>query len=59
MKYLLNPNIPRTLGKLLESRGHVCRHVSVIGLARAPDAAIVEEASQAGEVIRAAPRVAP
>lgn len=51
MKFLLNMNVPRTLGQLLQARGHVCRHVADIGMGRASDAAIVEEARRSDEVI--------
>ena len=51
MKFLLNMNMPRTLGQLLEAHGHACRHAADIGLGRAPDTAIVEEARQTGEII--------
>lgn len=51
MNFLLNMNIPRTLGPLLEREGHRCRHVGDIGLGRAPDTEIVKAARRAGEVI--------
>jgi len=51
MKFLLNMNVPRTLGQLLQARGHACRHVGDIGMGRASDAAIVEEARRNNENI--------
>lgn len=51
MKFLLNVNVPRDLGKRLSSQGHVCRHAADIGLGTAPDTAMVEEARRAGEII--------
>ncbi|MEW5720358.1 MAG: DUF5615 family PIN-like protein, partial [Chloroflexota bacterium] len=40
MKFLLNMNLPRELGKLLSTRGHAFRHIGDIGMARASDTAI-------------------
>lgn len=51
MNFLLNMNIPRALGPLLEREGHRCRHVGDIGLGRAPDTEVVEAARRAEEVI--------
>jgi len=51
MRFLLNMNLPRELGRRLSSAGHACRHVGDIGMARASDAAIVEEARASGEII--------
>lgn len=51
MKFLLNMNVPRALGRRLTAVGHECRHVGDIGMDRASDAAIVEEAKANHEVI--------
>lgn len=51
MKFLLNMNMPRQLGKRLIEIGHECRHVGNIGMAQAKDIEIVEEASSRHEVI--------
>ena len=51
MKFLLNMNMSRELGKLLVSQGHEYRHVGDIGLARAEDIEIVAEAKQKQEII--------
>jgi len=51
MKFLLDMNVPRTLGVRLASRGHECRHVADIGMDRASDLAIVEEARAKREII--------
>ncbi|MCL4534640.1 MAG: DUF5615 family PIN-like protein [Bacteroidetes bacterium] len=51
MKFLLDMNIPRALGVRLASRGHECRHVADIGMDRASDLAIVEEARAKREII--------
>jgi len=51
MRFLLNMNVPRELGRRLAASGHSWRHVADIGMAEAPDVAIVEEARANGEVI--------
>jgi predicted nuclease of predicted toxin-antitoxin system len=51
MKFLLNMNMSRELGKLLISQGHEYRHVGDIGLARAEDIDIVAEAKEKQEII--------
>ncbi|MBC7265190.1 MAG: DUF5615 family PIN-like protein [Chloroflexi bacterium] len=51
MKFLLNMNVPRELGRRLAARGHECRHVGDIGMAQASDVAIIEEAKANKEVI--------
>jgi len=51
MRFLLNMNGPRGLGRRLTESGHVYRHVGDIGMARARDSAIVEKARESGEVI--------
>ncbi len=51
MKFLLNVNTPRALGRSLVADGHACRHAADVGLGRAPDEAIVREARANGEVI--------
>jgi len=37
MKFLLNMNVPRKLGRRLTSEGHECRHVGDIGMAQVSD----------------------
>lgn len=37
MKFLLNMNVPRELGKRLTVEGHECRHLGDIGMACASD----------------------
>ncbi len=51
MKFLLNMNMSRELGKLLISQGDEYRHVGDIGLARAEDIDIVAEAKEQQEII--------
>ncbi len=51
MKFLLNMNIPRELGRRLTAKGHECRHVGDIGMFQAGDVAIMEEARRNKEVI--------
>ena len=51
MKFLLNVNTPRALGRSLLADGHACRHAADVGLGRAPDETIVHEARAHGEVI--------
>lgn len=51
MKFLLNMNLPRELGRRLSSKGHSYRHAGDIGLASAPDEQIVAEARRTREVI--------
>lgn len=51
MRWLLDMNVPRRLKALLESVGHHCRHVGDIGLERADDWTILQEAARADEVI--------
>ena len=51
MKFLLNMNIPRELGKRLKSKGHKTRHVGDIGMAKASDMAIIEESRKNKETI--------
>ena len=51
MKFLLNMNMPRSLGKGLEGEGHICRHAGDIGLSQALDADIMGEAEKHQEVI--------
>lgn len=51
MKFLLNMNLPRELGRRLTSKGHECRHVADLGLARAADSSILEEALGTGECV--------
>jgi len=51
VKFLLNVNVPRDLGRRLSAIGHECRHAAGSGLSRASDSGIVERARDAGEVI--------
>jgi len=51
MNFLLNMNVHRDMAAPLIKRGHVCRHVGDIGMARATDVEIVAEAKRMGEVI--------
>lgn len=51
MRFLLNVNVPRELGKRLSAVGHQCRHAADIGMARKNDTAIMEEARAKSEVI--------
>jgi predicted nuclease of predicted toxin-antitoxin system len=51
LKFLLNVNLPRSLARALGDEGHSCRHAADIGLAKAADTAIVNEARTGGEII--------
>ena len=51
MKFLLNMNLPRVLGRGLAAAGHRCRHVGDIGLGQARDVEILAEAGRNGETI--------
>ncbi|MDP1713616.1 MAG: DUF5615 family PIN-like protein [Anaerolineales bacterium] len=51
MNFLLNMNVHRDMTAPLEKRGHVCRHVSDIGMSRAKDVEIVAEAKRTDETI--------
>ncbi len=51
MKFLLNMNVPRELGRRLRAQGHECRHVADIGMAQASDVAILAEARASKEII--------
>lgn len=51
MKFLLNMNLPRELGRRLTMHGHASRHVGDLGMARASDAAIILEAKTKQEII--------
>ncbi|MGB9776420.1 MAG: DUF5615 family PIN-like protein [Anaerolineae bacterium] len=51
MRFLLNMNVPRSLAVLLAARGHLCRHVGDIGMSRATDEAILQEARMHQEVV--------
>lgn len=51
MKFLLNMNTPRELGRRLIAKGHECRHVGNIGMSQASDVEIMEEARANKEVI--------
>ena len=51
MRFLLNMNISRGVGKSLAFKGHEYRHLGDIGMAQASDSEVVEEARRNGEVI--------
>ncbi|MCX7854715.1 MAG: DUF5615 family PIN-like protein [Anaerolineae bacterium] len=51
MKFLLNMNVPRSLAVSLMAQGHSCRHVGDIGMGRASDETILQEARAHQEVI--------
>jgi predicted nuclease of predicted toxin-antitoxin system len=46
MKFLLNMNMPRELGRRLAAKGHDWRHVRDIAMAHASDVTILEEARE-------------
>lgn len=48
MNFLLNMNVHREMAAPLKKRGHVCRHVGDIGMARARDVDIIAEAQKTG-----------
>jgi len=51
MRFLLDLNVPRELGRRLDAEGHECRHLGDIGMAQASDVEVVEEARRTNEVI--------
>jgi predicted nuclease of predicted toxin-antitoxin system len=51
VKFLLNMNLPRELGRKLAALGHEWRHVADVGLARAADADILTVARGQGECV--------
>jgi len=51
MKFLLNMNVPRAVGKRLEFMGHTYRHVRDIGKAKSSDMEIIIEARTNREII--------
>lgn len=51
MKFLLNMNLPRSIGRQLKALGHSYRHVRDIGKSKASDLEIVIEAKSNKEVI--------
>ncbi|MBM4284194.1 MAG: hypothetical protein FJ128_02940 [Deltaproteobacteria bacterium] len=51
MRFLLNMNLPKSLGRRLAEAGHAWRHAGDIGLAQATDAEIMAEAERHHEVI--------
>jgi predicted nuclease of predicted toxin-antitoxin system len=51
VRFLLNVNTPRLLGERFVGEGHSVRHCADVGLARASDAAIIEEARANNEVV--------
>jgi len=51
LRFLLDMNLPRQLGRPLQEQGHDCRHAAEHDLVRADDQEIVEIARTTGEVI--------
>lgn len=51
MKFLLNMNLPRELGRKLAALEHEWRHVADMGMAHASDASILAEAKSRGECV--------
>lgn len=51
MKFLLNMNLPRVLGRGLAAAGHPCRQVGDIGLGEAREVEIMAEAGRNSETI--------
>jgi predicted nuclease of predicted toxin-antitoxin system len=51
LKFLLNMNLPRQLGRMLEAAGHSWRHAGDIGLRKAEDVVVVAAAKASQEVI--------
>ena len=51
MKFLLNMNIPRELGRKLRLMGHEFRHVGDIGMFRSSDEEILQNAKVNKEVV--------
>jgi predicted nuclease of predicted toxin-antitoxin system len=51
MRFLLNMNVPRELGRRLAVEGHECRHVGDIAMAKASDLSVMEEARGNNEII--------
>ena len=51
MNFLLNMNVPRAVAGVLAAHGHRARHAGDVGLAKASDTAVVEDARRCGEVI--------
>jgi predicted nuclease of predicted toxin-antitoxin system len=51
MRFLLNMNVPRELGRRLIAEGHKCRHVGDIGMAHSSDEEIIVEAKANKEII--------
>lgn len=51
MRFLINMNLPRELGRRLAEIGHEWRHVGDIGMAESDDADVVSAARESGEVI--------
>jgi predicted nuclease of predicted toxin-antitoxin system len=51
VRFLLNMNLSRDLGRRLAEHGHTYRHARDVGLARATDVEMVETARQSRETI--------
>jgi len=51
MKFLLNMNVSRKLGRRLITKGHSYRHLGDIGMAKASDTTIVDNARRNQEII--------
>jgi len=51
VRFLLNMNLPRSLGQRLTEEGHTCRHAGDLGMAQAADKDIMAEAARNRETI--------
>ncbi len=51
MRFLIDTNLPRALCSWLHVRGHACRHVLELNLARSADIEIWRVAASSGEII--------
>jgi predicted nuclease of predicted toxin-antitoxin system len=51
LRFLLNMNIPRLLGRFLETAGHSWRHIADLGLYKEEDRAVLAVAKGSEEII--------
>lgn len=51
MKFLLNMNLPRELGRYLKTKGHESRHAGDAGMYKSTDLEIIEQAKINDEII--------
>jgi predicted nuclease of predicted toxin-antitoxin system len=51
MKFLIDAQLPPTLRRWLEARGHEAEHVFELGMGRATDAEIADRAESSGVVL--------